>query len=79
MGIRTAKMRRTGNSNAISLSTEYEALGFTPGSRVVIVPDGEELRLVPGHRAHTLMSPPPPAAPGEPGGAPGPAAGGGDA
>ena len=42
------KVRRVGNSNVISLPREFEALGFTPGTTVLIdtLPTGE-LRVAP--------------------------------
>lgn len=46
--MKVLKVRRVGNSNVVSIPREYEAMGFAPGSSVLLdeTPDGE-LRLLP--------------------------------
>jgi antitoxin component of MazEF toxin-antitoxin module len=45
--MQTMKIRRTGNSNAVSLPKELEELGYVPGAEVMIIalPSGE-LRIL---------------------------------
>lgn len=46
--MKVVKVRRVGNSNVISIPKELEAIGYTPGSSVLVeeLPHGE-LRILP--------------------------------
>jgi len=46
--MKVVKVRRVGNSNVVSIPKELEAIGYTPGSSVLVeeLPDGE-LRILP--------------------------------
>jgi antitoxin component of MazEF toxin-antitoxin module len=48
VGMKVVKVRRVGNSNVVSIPKELEAIGYTPGSSVLVeeLPDGE-LRILP--------------------------------
>jgi antitoxin component of MazEF toxin-antitoxin module len=46
--MKVVKVRRVGNSNVVSLPRELEALGYEPGTSVLIEElDGGELRILP--------------------------------
>jgi antitoxin component of MazEF toxin-antitoxin module len=51
--MKVVKVRRVGNSNVVSIPKELEAIGYTPGSSVLVeeLPDGE-LRILPTDQVH---------------------------
>lgn len=55
--MQAVKVRRTGNSNAISLPADFEDLGYVPGAVVLVVamPSGE-LRVIPQDRAAQILA-----------------------
>jgi antitoxin component of MazEF toxin-antitoxin module len=54
--MKVVKIRRVGNSNVVSLPRALEALGYGPGTEVVIdeLPNGE-LRLMPTEMVRSRM------------------------
>ncbi len=54
--MQTVKIRKTGNSLAISLPADFEGLGYTRGAMVVVIamPTGE-LRVVPQGRMSEIL------------------------
>jgi antitoxin component of MazEF toxin-antitoxin module len=48
MGMKVVKVRRVGNSNVVSIPRELEALGYAPGTSVLLEQlDSGELRIIP--------------------------------
>lgn len=54
--MQTVKIRRTGNSNAVSLPADFEELGYIAGVTVVVIalPSGE-LRVIPQERMNEII------------------------
>lgn len=55
--MQAVKVRRNGNSNAISLPADFAELGYVPGAIVVVaaMPSGE-LRVIPQARANHILA-----------------------
>jgi antitoxin component of MazEF toxin-antitoxin module len=54
--MKIVKVRRVGNSNMISIPREFEALGYAPGSSVLVegLPGGE-LRIMPTEKVRASI------------------------
>jgi antitoxin component of MazEF toxin-antitoxin module len=49
--MKVVKVRRVGNSNVVSIPRELEALGYAPGTSVLVEEvEGGELRIMPTER-----------------------------
>jgi len=54
--VKIVKIRRVGNSNVISLPHEFERLGFTPGTSVLVEElESGELRVIPASQVRALI------------------------
>ncbi len=54
--MQTVKIRRTDNSNAITLPSDFEDLGYVPGATVVVVAmDSGELMVLPQERMSRML------------------------
>jgi antitoxin component of MazEF toxin-antitoxin module len=54
--MKIVKVRRVGNSNVVSLPRELEAIGYVPGTSVLVeeLPDGE-LRILPTEKVRECV------------------------
>jgi hypothetical protein len=54
--MQAVRVRRTGNSNAISLPSDFEELGYVKGAVVIVIalPSGE-LRVIPQERMGQIL------------------------